>query len=206
MRHFLMTAVMICIASLGALAQPVDCWFTLQVGTSMVAPDNNVKTELGLEKDFGIAGVLGFEFGFTYKNLDVFIDISEEEAFFKSNDRSLKTESMNISLNFAYPFYKNDRYAFAAELGLGTFLNDIKYGGGLVFNNLIYDQKYNLYIPAGVSMRIKQGESHSVKMGLYYRHSIETGSTKLFGGDKVDNFPLYKLNSLLFKIGYVFAI
>ena len=48
-----MTAVMICIASLGALAQPVDCWFTLQVGTSMVAPDNNVKTELGLKKTLG---------------------------------------------------------------------------------------------------------------------------------------------------------
>lgn len=213
MKHKIIIITIVLFSSFELFAQDVECWLTPQVGTSILAQDNKVKTKLGLEEEFSIAGIYGFEFGCTYKNLDMFFDFAEEHSSFKSNDKTLGITSLTTSINFAYPFYKTEKIVFSARLGFGCFINDIKFGGkvnvvGLIdpFINSIYKQKYNIYIPIGISMQIKQSENHSVKMGLYYRQSIETGGTKLFGGDSVKDFPLHKLNALVFNIGYTFRI
>ena len=135
-------------------------------------------------------------------------------------EHNLDILSTSIGINAAYKFWKSHSSWFSMDfrLGFGFYGSKITYANSNpvppttepmaygVFNS-VANQDFNLYLPVGFSFNLFEFDNSKAVIHLVYRHSFDTGTTRIFGGnDKLSDYPFNKLNSLYVSVGYTFAL
>jgi hypothetical protein len=191
--------------------QEVDCWFNINFGISSLNMNKDLMNHLSMNKKPEISGIVGVDFGATFKNnLELFLNMSLEGASKQFNNKTIQIDVDAISLNVAYPFLRKDKFSLYGRVGFGWYDNYIQFGeevaSGLVYN-LDFIQRFNLFVPIGLTLKMPFSQRTSTMISLIYRYSIDTGITKQFGSDiKFTNFPFIKLNGFVLNIGYSHSI
>lgn len=187
-------------------------WVTPFVSTSLLNNGNDMIDYYGCDAKVLNSAGWGYELGYNFNRLYMFLSIGEEFTNLSKNDVSLDIKTWDLSYNFAYPLWRSNsqRFSMDLRLGIGLYNSNIDYAkeiSNLKPINEIVKQRYNLYLPVGVSFNLYQNSRSCAKINLLYRHSFDTGNTKYFGSDKkISDFPLNKLGSLQITVGYTIGI
>lgn len=202
-------------------AQKGAVWVNPFVGISCLNVDNSVFKTYGCDKDAVVSSTIGFDLGYNIiDRLSVFVNLEAEDTYVEKFENSLDIESANIGINAAYKFWKSSssRFSMDFRLGLGIYSSKITYANSNpvppatepmaygVFNS-VANQDFNLYLPVGFSFNMFETSNSTARINLLYRHSFDTGTTRIFGGnDKLSDYPFHKLNSLYVNVGYTFRL
>ncbi|MDR1005588.1 MAG: outer membrane beta-barrel protein [Bacteroidales bacterium] len=213
MRKILFVIVIALIGGLNmneAKAQEVDCWAGINGGISTLNTNKNLMNYLAMDKKPAINGIYGVDWGATFKNnLDLILSIGIESSLKQFNNKTIQIDVASMSLDAAYPFLIKDPISLYGRIGFGLYHNFIQFGDNTngIVHNLNFAQRFNLFIPVGLTLKMLSSKQVSSVISLLYRYSINTGITKQFGsGSKIADFPFVKLNGLLLTIGLRFGI
>ena len=190
-----------------------NVWVSPFVGMSALNGDNDVIDKFGCDANVLNSYNLGYELGYDFGKLYMFFGLEEEYTDLAKDDVSLGIKTTNVNVNLAYPLWRSNSQRFSLDfrLGVGMYNSNIEYAKETVENvppvQSIVKQKYNLYLPVGLSFNLFKSGSSSAKINVLYRHSFDTGTTKYFGSDsKLSDYAFNKLGSLYITVGYTFGI
>lgn len=190
-----------------------NVWVSPFVGMSALNGDNDVIDKFGCDANVLNSYSLGYELGYDFGKLYMFFGLEEEYTDLAKDDVSLGIKTTNVNINLAYPLWRSNSQRFSLDfrLGVGMYNSNIEYAKEAVENVLpvqsIVKQKYNLYLPVGLSFNLFKSGSSAAKINVLYRHSFDTGTTKFFGSDsKLSDYAFNKLGSLYITVGYTFGI
>lgn len=190
-----------------------NVWVSPFVGMSALNGDNDVIDKFGCDANVLNSYSLGYELGYDFGKLYMFFGLEEEYTDLAKDDVSLGIKTTNVNVNLAYPLWRSNSQRFSLDfrLGVGMYNSNIEYAKETVENvppvQSIVKQKYNLYLPVGLSFNLFKSGSSSAKINVLYRHSFDTGTTKFFGSDsKLSDYAFNKLGSLYITVGYTFGI
>lgn len=210
---FLCLTVAIQHGNLSAQNESGNVWVSPFVGMSALNGDNDVIDKFGCDANVLNSYSLGYELGYDFGKLYMFFGLEEEYTDLAKDDVSLGIKTTNVNVNLAYPLWRSNSQRFSLDfrLGVGMYNSNIEYAKEAVENippvQSIVKQKYNLYLPVGLSFNLFKSGSSSAKINVLYRHSFDTGTTKFFGSDsKLSDYAFNKLGSLYITVGYTFGI
>lgn len=210
---FLCLTVAIQHGNLSAQNESGNVWVSPFVGMSALNGDNDVIDKFGCDANVLNSYSLGYELGYDFGKLYMFFGLEEEYTDLAKDDVSLGIKTTNVNINLAYPLWRSNSQRFSLDfrLGVGMYNSNIEYAKEAVENvppvQSIVKQKYNLYLPLGLSFNLFKSGSSSAKINVLYRHSFDTGTTKFFGSDsKLSDYAFNKLGSLYITVGYTFGI
>lgn len=190
-----------------------NVWVSPFVGMSALNSGNDVIDKFGCDANVLNSYSLGYELGYDFGKLYMFFGLEEEYTDLAKDDVSLGIKTTNVNINLAYPLWRSNSQRFSLDfrLGVGMYNSNIEYAKEAVENippvQSIVKQKYNLYLPVGLSFNLFKSGSSSAKINVLYRHSFDTGTTKFFGSDsKLSDYAFNKLGSLYITVGYTFGI
>lgn len=190
-----------------------NVWVSPFVGMSALNGDNDVIDKFGCDANVLNSYNLGYELGYDFGKLYMFFGLEEEYTDLAKDDVSLGIKTTNVNINLAYPLWRSNSQRFSLDfrLGVGMYNSNIEYAKEAVENvppvQSIVKQKYNLYLPVGLSFNLFKSGSSAAKINVLYRHSFDTGTTKFFGSDsKLSDYAFNKLGSLYITVGYTFGI
>lgn len=210
---FLCLTVAIQHGNLSAQNENGNVWVSPFVGMSALNGGNDVIDKFGCDANVLNSYSLGYELGYDFGKLYMFFGLEEEYTDLAKDDVSLGIKTTNVNVNLAYPLWRNNSQRFSLDfrLGVGMYNSNIEYAKETVENvppvQSIVKQKYNLYLPVGLSFNLFKSGSSAAKINVLYRHSFDTGTTKFFGSDsKLSDYAFNKLGSLYITVGYTFGI
>lgn len=210
---FLCLTVAIQHGNLSAQNESGNVWVSPFVGMSALNGDNDVIDKFGCDANVLNSYSLGYELGYDFGKLYMFFGLEEEYTDLAKDDVSLGIKTTNVNVNLAYPLWRSNSQRFSLDfrLGVGMYNSNIEYAKEAVENvppvQSIVKQKYNLYLPVGLSFNLFKSGSSAAKINVLYRHSFDTGTTKFFGSDsKLSDYAFNKLGSLYITVGYTFGI
>lgn len=210
---FLCLTVAIQHGNLSAQNESGNVWVSPFVGMSALNGDNDVIDKFGCDANVLNSYSLGYELGYDFGKLYMFFGLEEEYTDLAKDDVSLGIKTTNVNVNLAYPLWRSNSQRFSLDfrLGVGMYNSNIEYAKETVENvppvQSIVKQKYNLYLPVGLSFNLFKSGSSAAKINVLYRHSFDTGTTKFFGSDsKLSDYAFNKLGSLYITVGYTFGI
>ena len=210
---FLCLTVAIQYGNLSAQNERGNVWVSPFVGMSALNGDNDVIDKFGCDANVLNSYSLGYELGYDFGKLYMFFGLEEEYTDLAKDDVSLGIKTTNVNVNLAYPLWRSNSQRFSLDfrLGVGMYNSNIEYAKETVENvppvQSIVKQKYNLYLPVGLSFNLFKSGSSAAKINVLYRHSFDTGTTKFFGSDsKLSDYAFNKLGSLYITVGYTFGI
>lgn len=202
-------------------AQKGAVWVNPFIGISYLNVDNSVFKTYGCDKDAVVSSFVGYDLGYNITDrFSVFFDFGLESVGLEKFEHNLDILSTSIGINAAYKFWKSHSSWFSMDfrLGFGFYGSKITYANSNpvppttepmaygVFNS-VANQDFNLYLPVGFSFNLFEFDNSKAVIHLVYRHSFDTGTTRIFGGnDKLSDYPFNKLNSLYVSVGYTFAL
>ncbi len=188
-------------------------WVSPFVGMSALNSGNNVIEHYACDAKILNSYSFGYELGYNFSKLYMFFGLEEEYTEAGKDNLSLNMQTTNVSFNLAYPLWQNNSQSFSLDLrlGLGMYNGKIEYAKEINENTPpvqeIAKQKYNLFLPVGLSLNLFKTNTSAAKINLLYRHSFDTGTTKHFGSDaKLPDYAFNKLGSLYITVGYTFGI
>lgn len=190
-----------------------NVWASPMISISSLNGGNDVIDYYGMEANVINSFAWGFDLGYDFNKMYMFISIEEEgSTSLDKNNSTLKIKTTNASLNFAYPLWqtKSQKFSLDFRLGVGLYNTEIDYAKET--NNIkplheSVEQNYNLFLPVGLTLNLFKTNKTIVRLSCFYRHSFDTGTTKYFGSDKKDsNYPFNELGSLSLNLGCAFGI
>ncbi len=190
-----------------------NAWASPMISISYLNGGNDVVDYYGMEANVINSFAWGFDLGYDFNKMYMFISIEEENTNLDKDNQTLKIKTNNASLNFAYPLWqtKSQKFSLDFRLGVGVYGADISYAKEIAGNtrplNESIKQNYNLFLPVGLTLNLFKTNKTIVRLSCLYRHSFDTGTTKYFGSDKKNsNYPFNKLGSLSLNLGCAFGI
>lgn len=191
-------------------AQKNEVWVSPYVGLSTLNNDNKVADLYGGKSNVLNSCSAGFELGYTFNNLYLFVSIEDEFVNMSDDDVCIESSVNSVAINAGYPIWKigSNGCSLDARIGFGLYNSKIEKADKVIaLGTEIVKQNYNLFIPVGLTLNVPVSTGINSRMSLLYRQSIETGSSKYFGTDEpYNNYPFNKLGSLYFSIGFTFGI
>lgn len=190
-----------------------NAWASPMISISYLNGGNDVVDYYGMEANVINSFAWGFDLGYDFNKMYMFISIEEENTNLDKDNQTLKIKTNNASLNFACPLWqtKSQKFSLDFRLGVGVYGADISYAKEIAGNtrplNESIKQNYNLFLPVGLTLNLFKTNKTIVRLSCLYRHSFDTGTTKYFGSDKKNsNYPFNKLGSLSLNLGCAFGI
>lgn len=191
-------------------AQKNEVWVSPYVGLSTLNNDNKVADLYGGKSNVLNSCSAGFELGYTFNNLYLFVSVEDEFVNMSDDDVCIESSVNSVAINAGYPIWKigSNGCSLDARIGFGLYNSKIEKANKVIaLGTEIVKQNYNLFIPVGLTLNVPISTGINSRMSLLYRQSIETGSSKYFGTDEpYNNYPFNKLGSLYFSIGFTFGI
>lgn len=191
-------------------AQKNEVWVSPYVGLSTLNNDNKVADLYGGKSNVLNSCSAGFELGYTFNNLYLFVSVEDEFVNMSDDDVCIESSVNSVAINAGYPIWKigSNGCSLDARIGFGLYNSKIEKANKVIaLGTEIVKQNYNLFIPVGLTLNVPVSTGINSRMSLLYRQSIETGSSKYFGTDEpYNNYPFNKLGSLYFSIGFTFGI
>lgn len=191
-------------------AQENGGWVSPYVGLSTLNNDNKVADLYGGKSNVLNSCSAGFELGYTFNNLYLFVSVEDEFVNMSDDDVCIESSVNSVAINAGYPIWKigSNGCSLDARIGFGLYNSKIEKANKVIaLGTEIVKQNYNLFIPVGLTLNVPVSTGINSRMSLLYRQSIETGSSKYFGTDEpYNNYPFNKLGSLYFSIGFTFGI
>ena len=191
-------------------AQENGVWVSPYVGLSTLNNDNKVADLYGGKSNVLNSCSAGFELGYTFNNLYLFVSVEDEFVNMSDDDVCIESSVNSVAINAGYPIWKigSNGCSLDARIGFGLYNSKIEKANKVIaLGTEIVKQNYNLFIPVGLTLNVPVSTGINSRMSLLYRQSIETGSSKYFGTDEpYNNYPFNKLGSLYFSIGFTFGI
>ena len=191
-------------------AQKNEVWVSPYVGLSTLNNDNKVADLYGGKSNVLNSCSAGFELGYTFNNLYLFVSVEDEFVNMSDDDVCIESSVNSGTINAGYPIWKigSNGCSLDARIGFGLYNSKIEKANKVIaLGTEIVKQNYNLFIPVGLTLNVPVSTGINSRMSLLYRQSIETGSSKYFGTDEpYNNYPFNKLGSLYFSIGFTFGI
>lgn len=191
-------------------AQKNEVWVSPYVGLSTLNNDNKVADLYGGKSNVLNSCSAGFELGYTFNNLYLFVSVEDEFVNMSDDDVCIESSVNSVAINAGYPIWKigSNGCSLDARIGFGLYNSKIEKADKVIaLGTEIVKQNYNLFIPVGLTLNVPVSTGINSRMSLLYRQSIETGSSKYFGTDEpYNNYPFNKLGSLYFSIGFTFGI
>lgn len=191
-------------------AQENGGWVSPYVGLSTLNNDNKVADLYGGKSNVLNSCSAGFELGYTFNNLYLFVSVEDEFVNMSDDDVCIESSVNSVAINAGYPIWKigSNGCSLDARIGFGLYNSKIEKADKVIaLGTEIVKQNYNLFIPVGLTLNVPVSTGINSRMSLLYRQSIETGSSKYFGTDEpYNNYPFNKLGSLYFSIGFTFGI
>ena len=191
-------------------AQENGGWVSPYVGLSTLNNDNKVADLYGGQSKVLNSWSAGFELGYTFNNLYLFVSVEDEFVNMSDDDVCIESSVNSVAINAGYPIWKigSNGCSLDARIGFGLYNSKIEKANKVIaLGTEIVKQNYNLFIPVGLTLNVPVSTGINSRMSLLYRQSIETGSSKYFGTDEpYNNYPFNKLGSLYFSIGFTFGI
>ena len=191
-------------------AQKNEVWVSPYVGLSTLNNDNKVADLYGGKSNVLNSCSAGFELGYTFNNLYLFVSVEDEFVNMSDDDVCIESSVNSVAINAGYPIWKigSNGCFLDARIGFGLYNSKIEKAYKVIaLGTEIVKQNYNLFIPVGLTLNVPVSTGINSRMSLLYRQSIETGSSKYFGTDEpYNNYPFNKLGSLYFSIGFTFGI
>lgn len=191
-------------------AQKNEVWVSPYVGLSTLNNDNKVADLYGGKSNVLNSCSAGFELGYTFNNLYLFVSVEDEFVNMSDDDVCIESSVNSVAISAGYPIWKigSNGCSLDARIGFGLYNSKIEKANKVIaLGTEIVKQNYNLFIPVGLTLNVPVSTGINSRMSLLYRQSIETGSSKYFGTDEpYNNYPFNKLGSLYFSIGFTFGI
>lgn len=208
-------AVLLTLASFCSIAQQSEkgeVWASPMAGVSTLNGNNKVLKHCKMDANAISSGVAGFELGYNFTRAYMFFSLEEEVSSMSDDISRLKINSTNVSVNFAYPVWRSAarKYSFDVRVGVGMYNSEMTFATtawNIPVGTEVVEQRYNMFVPVGLTFVSKFTEDSKLRVSLIYRHSFDTGTNKLFGAFDMDSdYPLNKLSSLYLTVGYSFGI